>query len=51
LGVRAPKKTEEQRAYDHAVREQEVRRREREKAERAREAEEDERAKISVWDS
>jgi len=50
LGVRAPKKTEEQRAYDRAVKEKEMKRREREK-EAARVAEEDaEKAKKATWD-
>ncbi|PLN83845.1 hypothetical protein BDW42DRAFT_164274 [Aspergillus taichungensis] len=51
LGIRAPKRTEEQRAYDRSVKEQEIRRRNREKeaAEKARE--EEERAKAAVWDA
>lgn len=50
LGIRAPKRTEEQRAYDRAVKEQEIKRRneEREKAAKARE--EEERAKAAIWD-
>lgn len=50
LGIRAPKRTEEQRAYDRAVKEQEIKRRneEREKAVKARE--EEERAKAAIWD-
>jgi hypothetical protein len=50
LGVKAPKKTEEQRAYDRAIREQEIKRKNREKAAREREKEEAERAKNAVWD-
>jgi hypothetical protein len=51
LGVRAPKKTEEQRKYDRAVKEQEIRRKNREKQNLERERVEDERAKAAVWDS
>lgn len=49
LGVRAPKRTEEQRAYDRSVKEQEIRRRNREREELAKAKEEEERAKASVW--
>ncbi|KAL1883819.1 hypothetical protein VTK73DRAFT_8355 [Phialemonium thermophilum] len=49
LGLRAPKMTEEQRAYDRAVREKERRRKEEERErERERQAEA-ERAKKAVW--
>jgi hypothetical protein len=50
LGVKAPKKTEEQRAYDRAIKEQEVKRKNREKAAKEKEKEEAERAKSTVWD-
>lgn len=50
LGVRAPKRTEEQRAYDRSVKEQEIRRRNREREEAAKAKEEDEKAKAAVWD-
>lgn len=50
LGVRAPKRTEEERAYDRAVREREVKRREREREEQERAREERERAKAAVWE-
>ncbi|KAL4983988.1 hypothetical protein BDW68DRAFT_24918 [Aspergillus falconensis] len=50
LGIRAPKRTEEQRAYDRAVKEQEIRRRNREREEAARAKEEEEKAKAAVWD-
>ena len=50
LGVRAPKKTEDQRAYERGIKEQEVRRRNREKEQREKERLEDEKAKESVWD-
>jgi len=51
LGIRAPKKTEEQRAYDKAVQENERVRREREKEDARRKAEEMERAKRAIWDA
>ena len=50
LGVKAPKKTEEQRAYDRAIKEQEIKRKNREKAAKEKEEEEAERAKRAVWD-
>jgi len=50
LGVKAPKKTEEQRAYERAVKEKEIKRRKEEKESAARAKEEAERAKIAVWD-
>ncbi|KIW03222.1 uncharacterized protein PV09_05446 [Verruconis gallopava] len=46
LGVKAPKRTEEQREYDKAMREKEKRRREEEKKAK----EEEEKAKRSVWE-
>lgn len=49
LGMRAPKRTEEQRAYDRAVKEQEIRRRNREREEQGKAKEEEERLKTSVW--
>ncbi|KAJ5166827.1 uncharacterized protein N7482_005608 [Penicillium canariense] len=49
LGIRAPKRTEEQRAYDRSVKEQEIRRRNREREEQAKAKEEEERVKASVW--
>lgn len=49
LGIRAPKQTEEQRAYDRAVKEQEIKRRNREREELAKAKEEEERIKTSVW--
>jgi len=51
LGLKAPKKTEEQRKYDRATREQEIRRKNREKEDKEREKLEDEKAKAAVWDS
>ena len=50
LGVKAPKRTEDQRAYDRAAQEQEIRRRNREKEEAAKAKEENENAKTAVWD-
>jgi hypothetical protein len=50
LGVRAPKRTEEEREFDKAVREKERRRRAEEKEREAREKEEVERRKKAVWD-
>ncbi|KAL4939967.1 hypothetical protein BDV06DRAFT_213854 [Aspergillus oleicola] len=50
LGIRAPKRTEEQRAYDRAVKEQEIRRRNREREEAAKIKEDEEKAKAAVWD-
>ena len=50
LGVKAPKKTEEQRQYDRATKEKEIKRKNREKEERERERLEDERAKAAIWD-
>ncbi|KAF4972839.1 hypothetical protein FZEAL_9509 [Fusarium zealandicum] len=50
LGLKAPKQTEEQRAYQRSVREQEKKRREQEKADEQRRREEAEKAKASVWD-
>lgn len=51
LGIKAPKKTEEQRQYDKALREAEIKRKNREKEQRERERLEDEKAKAAVWDS
>lgn len=50
LGVKAPKKTEEQRAYDRAIKEKEIKRRNAEKEGAARAKEEAERAKAAVWE-
>ncbi|KAJ5793987.1 hypothetical protein N7457_000586 [Penicillium paradoxum] len=51
LGIRAPKRTEQQRAYDRSVKEQEIKRRNREREEKAKAIEEEEKAKASIWDS
>jgi len=50
LGVKAPKKTEEQRAYDRAIKEKEMKRRNKEKEDEARKKEEAEKAKAAVWE-
>ena len=50
LGVRAPKRTEEQRKYDRAIKEQEIRRKNKEKDDVKRKQEEAERAKASIWE-
>jgi hypothetical protein len=50
LGLKAPKQTEEQKAYQRAIREQEKRKREQEKAEELRRQEEAAKAKAAVWD-
>ncbi|KAI8624501.1 hypothetical protein F5Y19DRAFT_312112 [Xylariaceae sp. FL1651] len=50
LGVRAPKQTEEQKAYDRAVREKERKKREEEREAERRRMEEAEKAKAAMWD-
>lgn len=50
LGVKTPKKTEEQKAYDRAIKEKELKRRNQEKEAAARAKEETEKAKAAVWD-
>ncbi|KAE8355574.1 hypothetical protein BDV28DRAFT_146026 [Aspergillus coremiiformis] len=50
LGLRAPKRTEDQRAYDRAMKEKEIRRRNQEREAAAKAKEEEERAKAAVWD-
>ncbi|KAJ5731869.1 hypothetical protein N7493_003350 [Penicillium malachiteum] len=49
LGIRAPKRTEEERAYDRAIKEQEIKRRNREREEAAKAKEKEEKLKMSVW--
>ncbi|KAJ5588308.1 hypothetical protein N7537_010986 [Penicillium hordei] len=51
LGIRAPKRTEQQRAYDRSIKEQEIRRRDREREEKAKAKEEEEKMKASIWNS
>ncbi len=50
LGVRAPKKTDEQRAYEKAVKEKEIKRRNQEREDQRKSKENAERAKTAVWD-
>lgn len=50
LGIRAPKRTEEQRAYDRAMREKEAKRREREKELENMRRKEEEKAKAAIWE-
>ncbi|AEO55398.1 hypothetical protein MYCTH_2299175, partial [Thermothelomyces thermophilus ATCC 42464] len=50
LGMRAPKLTEEQRAYDRAVREKEKKRREEEKEKQRLREEEIAKARQAIWD-
>lgn len=50
LGVKAPKLTEEQRAYERAMRDKERKKREAEKEEEKRRKAEAEQAKIAMWE-
>ncbi|KAK3306656.1 uncharacterized protein B0T15DRAFT_148862 [Chaetomium strumarium] len=50
LGMRAPKLTEEQKAYDRAVREKERKRLEQEKEEKRKKEEEIAKAKQAIWE-
>jgi hypothetical protein len=50
LGVRAPKRTDEEREYDKAMREKERKRRTEERERERREQEETEARKKAVWD-
>jgi len=50
LGVKAPKKTEEQKAYDRAIKEKEIKRRNQEKEAAARVKAEAEKARAAVWE-
>ena len=49
LGMRAPRPTEEQRAYDRAVREKERRRRDEEREAERRKQEADDKARAAIW--
>jgi len=49
LGIKAPKKTEEQKQYDNALRQAEIKRKNREREQRELEKLEDEKAKAAVW--
>ncbi|KAK4655640.1 hypothetical protein QC762_304160 [Podospora pseudocomata] len=50
LGLRAPRATEEQKAYDRAVKEQEKKRREEERERQRKKEEEAQKAKAAIWD-
>lgn len=50
LGLKAPKQTEEQKAYQRSIREQEKRKKEQDKADQSRREEEAAKAKAAVWD-
>ncbi|KAG5940778.1 hypothetical protein E4U59_002220 [Claviceps monticola] len=50
LGLKAPKQTDEQRAYQRSVREQEKKKREQEKEEEQRRRKASEMAKAAVWE-
>lgn len=51
LGMRAPKQTEEQKAYDRAIRENEIKRRKKEKEEKDKGVLENEKAQTVMWES
>lgn len=51
LGMRAPKKSDEQKAYDKAMGENEIKRKNREKEARDREQKEKEKAHTAIWES
>ncbi|KAF5625264.1 ubiquitin smt3 [Fusarium sp. NRRL 52700] len=50
LGLKAPKQTEEQRAYQRSVREQEKKRREQDREEEKKRQADVEKAKAAIWD-
>ncbi|KAK4181907.1 hypothetical protein QBC36DRAFT_316861 [Triangularia setosa] len=50
LGLRVPRATEEQKAYDRAVKEQEKKRREEEKERQRKKEEEAQKAKQAIWE-
>ena len=50
LGVRAPKKTDEQKDYDRAIREKALKKREAERDAERRAKEQSERAKVAAWE-
>jgi microsomal dipeptidase-like Zn-dependent dipeptidase len=51
LGMKVPKQTEEQKAYQRSIKEQEKKRRELEKAEQQRLEDEANKAKAAMWDN
>ena len=50
LGLKAPKQTEEQKAYQRSVREQEKKKKEQEREEERKRQAEIEKAKAAAWD-
>ena len=50
LGVKAPKQTDDQKAYDKAIRERERQRRDDERAAERMRHEDAEKAKAAIWD-
>lgn len=50
LGIRAPKRTEEQRAYDRAMREKEAKQRERQRELEDSSRKEAEKARAAIWE-
>ncbi|OMP85845.1 hypothetical protein BK809_0002056 [Diplodia seriata] len=50
LGMRAPKRTDEEREYDRVMREKERKRREKEREEAANAKNREEEAKKAIWD-
>ncbi|KAI9839905.1 MAG: hypothetical protein M1819_000097 [Sarea resinae] len=50
LGIRAPKKTEEQRAYEKAVKEKEIKKRNLQREAEAKAKEEAEKVKAAIWE-
>jgi hypothetical protein len=50
LGVKVPRRTEEQRAYDKAMREQEKRKRDQEREAKKKAEEDAAKAKAAIWD-
>ena len=50
LGIKAPKQTEEQKAYQKAMKDQEKKRRELEKAAEQKKRDDAEKAKTAIWD-
>jgi hypothetical protein len=50
LGLKAPKQTEEQKAYQRSIKEQEKKKKDQEREEEKRKQEEREKAKAAVWD-
>lgn len=51
LGVKPPRRTDEQKAYDKAVRENEIKRRNKEKEAKDKEREDDKKAQTAMWES